>query len=179
LRELAASIAHEVNEPLAAIVADADANANACLNWLAAERPNLNNVREELAAIVSDGDRAGQVVTRIRALLLRSAEARRPCDLEDVIAGVLPLIGPAFARAGIVLETSLATDLPQVMDDPIEFQQVLIELHGRRIWNKGHDVRSMAHRRGLLGDARESRATALLAAVAAGARYRKVRSRNV
>jgi PAS domain S-box-containing protein len=124
LGELAASIAHEVNQPLAAIVAD----ANACLNWLAAERPDLNNVRESLAAIVSDGDRAGQVVARIRALLSRSSAGRRPCDLEGVIAGVLPLIRPALARPGIILETSLATDLPQVMGDPIELQQVLLNL---------------------------------------------------
>src|SRR6185503_18594850 len=65
LGELAASIAHEINQPLAAIGAD----ANACLHWLAADRPNLDSVREALTAIVKDGDRAGAVITRIRALL--------------------------------------------------------------------------------------------------------------
>jgi C4-dicarboxylate-specific signal transduction histidine kinase len=121
---VSASIAHEVNQPLAAIVAD----ASACLNWLAADRPDLNNVREALAAIVSDGDRAGQVVARIRALLSRSSATRRACNLESVIAGVLPLIRPELARSGINLETSLRSDLPQVTGDPIELQQVLLNL---------------------------------------------------
>ena len=124
LGELAASIAHEVNQPLAAIVAD----ASACLNWLAADRPDLSNVREALAAIVSDGDRAGQVVARIRALLSRSTAARKPYHLDDVIGGVLPLVRPELTRSGIVLETALAADLPQVMGDPIELQQVLLNL---------------------------------------------------
>src|SRR6266436_4348312 len=77
LGELAASIAHEINQPLAAIIAD----ANACLHWLEADRPDLDSVRGALAAVVKDGDRAGEVITRIRALLSRSSVAHRPCDL--------------------------------------------------------------------------------------------------
>ncbi len=124
LGELAASIAHEINQPLAAIGAD----ANACLHWLAADRPDLDSVREALSAIVKDGQRAGAVITRIRALLARSSVAHEPCDLTGVIQDVLPLVGPEIGRHGIHLQTSLAPDLPQVIGDRIQLQQVLLNL---------------------------------------------------
>src|SRR3989454_11917457 len=124
LGELAASIAHEINQPLAAIGAD----ANACLHWLAADRPDLDSVREALIAIVKDGLRAGEVITRIRTLLSRSSVALGPCDLTGVIGDVLPLVGPEIGRHGILLQTSLAPHLPQVMGDRIQLQQVLLNL---------------------------------------------------
>jgi len=124
LGELTASIAHEINQPLAAIGAD----ANACLHWLAADKPDLGSVREALTAIVKDGDRAGAVITRIRALLARSPVAHGPCDLTTVIREVLPLVGPESGRQGILLETALAHDLPPVMADRIQLQQVLLNL---------------------------------------------------
>jgi PAS domain S-box-containing protein len=120
--EIAASIAHEINQPLAAIGAD----ANACLHWLAADRPDLDSVREALTAIVKDGDRAGAVLTRIRTLLARSPVAHGSCDLTAVIREVLSLLGPEIRRQGILLETSLAPDLPPVMGDRIQLQQVLL-----------------------------------------------------
>ena len=124
LGELAASIAHEINQPLAAIGAD----ANACLHWLAADRPDLDNVREALTAIVKDSHRAGEVITRIRTLLARSPVAHELCDLTGVIRETLTLVAPEIGRQGIVLETSLAPGLPQVMGDPIQLQQVLLNL---------------------------------------------------
>ena len=124
LGELAASIAHEINQPLAAIVAD----ANACLHWLEADRPPLDTVREALAAIANDGNRAAEVIARIRALLSRSSIPHRPCDLAEVIRGMLPLVHPELRRQGIVLEMSLAADLPPVMGDRIQLQQVLLNL---------------------------------------------------
>src|SRR6267142_1219698 len=124
LGELAASIAHEVNQPLAAIIAD----ANACLNWLAAERPDVDSVRGALAAIVKDGDRAAEVITRIRAMLSRSSVAHEPCDLARIIREVHPLVRPELGRHGITLEMSLARDLPAVMGDRIQLQQVLLNL---------------------------------------------------
>ncbi len=124
LGELAASIAHEINQPLAAIGAD----ASACLHWLAADKPDLDSVREALTAIVKDGDRAGAVISRIRALLARSSVAHEPCDLGGAIREVLPLIGPEMRRHDVLLETSLAPDLPQVMGDRIQLQQVLLNL---------------------------------------------------
>ena len=124
LGELAASIAHEINQPLAAIGAD----ANACLHWLAADRPDLDSVREALTAILKDGDRAAAVISRIRTLLARSPVAHGPCDLTGVIRDVLPLVGPEIERHGIRLETSLGPDLPPVMGDRIQLQQVLLNL---------------------------------------------------
>jgi len=124
LGELAASIAHEINQPLAAIIAD----ANACLHWLEADRPDLDSVREALAAVVKDGDRAAEVITRIRALLSRSSVAHRPCDLAGVIRDVLLLVGPELGRHETVLQTSLASDLPPVMGDRVQLQQVLLNL---------------------------------------------------
>jgi len=124
LGELAASIAHEINQPLAAIIAD----ANACLHWLEADRPDLDSVREALAAVVKDGERAGEVISRIRALLSRSSVAHRPCDLAGVIRDVLLLVGPELGRHETVLQTSLATDLPPVMGDRVQLQQVLLNL---------------------------------------------------
>ena len=124
LGELAASIAHEINQPLAAIGAD----ANACLHWLAADPPDLDSVREALTAIVKDGFRAGEVITRIRTLLARSSVAYGPCDLPGVIRDVLPLVEPEIRRHGILLETSLASDLPQIIGDRIQLQQVFLNL---------------------------------------------------
>ncbi len=124
LGELTASIAHEVNQPLAAIVAD----ASACLQWLAADRPDLDSVREALGAVVKDGERAGEVIGRIRALLSRAPVAREPCDLVGVVHDVLPLVGPELGRHGIELQTALTADLPTVIGDRIQLQQVLLNL---------------------------------------------------
>ena len=122
--ELAASIAHEVNQPLAAIVAD----ASACLQWLAADRPDLDSVREALGAVVKDGERAAEVVGRIRALLSRTAVAREPCDLAGIVHEVLSLVGPELRRQGIALQTVLTPELPLVIGDRIQLQQVLLNL---------------------------------------------------
>ena len=115
LGELAASIAHEINQPLAAIIAD----ANACLHWLDADPAPLDQVREALAAVVNDGNRAAEVLVRIRAMLARSAVAREPCQLAPVIGHVLPLVRPELDRHGIALQMSLAADLPPVLADRI------------------------------------------------------------
>jgi len=124
LGELTASIAHEVNQPLAAIVAD----ASACLQWLAADRPDLDSVREALAAMVKDGERAADVIGRIRALLSRSRVAPEPCDLAGIVHEVLLLVAPEMGRHGIVLQTALAPELPRVLGDRIQLQQVLLNL---------------------------------------------------
>jgi C4-dicarboxylate-specific signal transduction histidine kinase len=124
LGELAASIADEINQPGAAIGAD----ANACLNWLVADKPDLDSVRESLTAIVKDGHRAGEVITRIRTLLARAAVAHEPCDLNGIIRDVLPLVTSETGRHGILLQASLAPALPPVLGDRIQLQQVLLNL---------------------------------------------------
>jgi PAS domain S-box-containing protein len=142
LGELAASIAHEINQPLAAIIAD----ANACLHWLDADRPELASVREALGAIVADGERSAEVLTRIRALLSRSLIARRPCDVDGVVRDVLSLAGPELKRHGMMVETSLAADVPPVLADEIQLQQVLLNL----LLNAAEASREMGPERRLL-----------------------------
>ncbi|TKD00312.1 PAS domain-containing protein [Polyangium fumosum] len=124
LGELVASIAHEVNQPLAAIVAD----ANAALNWLAADPPDLGRVRESLTAILGDGERAAQVLHRIRSLLSRSPPRHQPCCLNDVIRDVVRLVAPELTRQGIVVQQALLADLPHVLGDPVQLQQVVLNL---------------------------------------------------
>ena len=124
LGELTASIAHEVNQPLAAIIAD----ASACLQWLSADRPDLDSVREALAAMIKDGERAADVIGRIRALLSRSRVDPEPCDLAGIVHEVLPLVAPEMGRHGIVLQTALAPELTPVLGDRIQLQQVLLNL---------------------------------------------------
>lgn len=124
LGELAASIAHEINQPLGAIVAD----ASACLNWLAAEQPDLGSVREALRAIMSDGERAANVLTRIRKLLTRDRVAQEACDVACVVRDVLALVDTDLARESVSVRTVLAEDLPPVVADRIQLQQVLLNL---------------------------------------------------
>src|SRR5262249_7079757 len=124
LGELAASIAHEVTQPLAAIVT----NGDACLRLLATELPNLSETRKAVASIIRDARRAADVVARVRALLKKSDVDRTPLDLGQVIREVLVLVQSEMARHRIVLRTSLASDLPPVLGDRIQLQQVVLNL---------------------------------------------------
>ena len=92
--ELAASIAHEVNQPLSGIVS----NGSACLRWLAGDPPNVEEVREAVRDIVRDGKRAGEVIARIRALTKRTAPPREELDLNDTVREVLVLVGDEAKR---------------------------------------------------------------------------------
>ncbi|WP_434420585.1 GAF domain-containing protein [Nannocystis pusilla] len=124
LGELAASIAHEINQPLTAIIAEAAASTN----WLSAPQPKLDNVRESLAAIASEGGRAGEILRRIRALLSRSSIETNPCDLTAVVHGVLPVVRRQLLQAEVVLETALEPNLPAVVGDQVQLQQVVLNL---------------------------------------------------
>ena len=122
LGEMAASIAHEVNQPLAAIVAD----ANASLNWLTAATPDLDSAREALHAIVQDGHRAADVIQRIRQLATRTGPHKTRLDVNDVIRDVVPLIGTEVRSHAVSLRLDLASALPPVLADRVQLQQVLI-----------------------------------------------------
>jgi PAS domain S-box-containing protein len=124
LGELIASIAHETNQPLAAIVAD----ASACLNWLAAADPDLEQVRDVLNAIVAEGHRAGDVIQRIRQLATKTDPGRAPLDINDVIRGVVPLIVAEVRHHRVSLRVELAPVLPSVLGDRVQVQQVIINL---------------------------------------------------
>jgi signal transduction histidine kinase len=124
LGELAASIAHEVNQPLAAIVAD----ANACLNWLATPNPRLDMVREALGAMLKDGHRAADVIQRIRQLATKSVPRKAALDVNDVVRDVIPLVRAALLRHEVSLRLDLASALPSVVADRVQLQQVILNL---------------------------------------------------
>jgi PAS domain S-box-containing protein len=122
--ELTASIAHEINQPLAAVVT----NASAALRWLDVSPPNLDEARQAVQRIASDGNRASEVIQRIRALIKKSAPARKPVNLNELIRETVALIQPELKRQKISLKTKLAPELPLVPADLVQVQQVLLNL---------------------------------------------------
>jgi PAS domain S-box-containing protein len=107
LGELSASIAHEVNQPLAGVVS----NGNACLRWLGADIPNVEEARENARRIIRDGKRAAEVIARIRALTKRAATARESLDLNDTIQDVLALIADEAKKESVIIRTQFADEL--------------------------------------------------------------------
>jgi PAS domain S-box-containing protein len=122
--ELAASIAHEVNQPLAGMLT----NANASLRWLAKDLPNLAEAREAIRRIIRDGNRAGDVVSRMRALFKRALAAKEPVDINEVIQEVLILTRTELQKNRVALRTQFANNLPIVIGDKIQLQQVILNL---------------------------------------------------
>jgi C4-dicarboxylate-specific signal transduction histidine kinase len=123
LGEVTASLAHEVNQPLAAIVN----NANACLGLLP-NRRDLEEVREALADIVSDGERASAIIERVRGLAKRSSPQKVPLRLADVVADVVALAAAESATRRVAIATDVGADLPVVLGDRVQLQQVLLNL---------------------------------------------------
>ena len=124
LGELTTSIAHEVSQPLGAMVA----SAGACARWLAADPPAMAEARSALDNIVADGKRAREVIARIRALTKRQAPRMDLLDLNREILEVLALTEQELRSHDIVLETKLDSTLPQVKGDRVQLQQVLLNL---------------------------------------------------
>src|ERR1017187_3167877 len=122
--ELTASLAHEVNQPLSAIAA----NGHACLRWLSADPPNLARAREAAERIIRDGQDAGEIVRRVRALFRRTPGEKDVLDLNEVIGEVLRLLRSDAGKRGIAVETDLDKKLPSVVADRIQLQQVVLNL---------------------------------------------------
>lgn len=124
LGELTASIAHEVNQPLAAIVT----NGEAGLRWLAREKPEIEVAQRSFRRIIGDAGRASEVIRRIRDLAKKSSPEKKSIDINDLIEEVIPLVQREAARHEVAIELDLAPGLPPVLGDRIQLQQVVINL---------------------------------------------------
>jgi len=122
--ELAVSIAHEVNQPLTAIIN----NANACLALLPSETKHLAELHDALADIVTDADRASAVIARIRALVEKVPPQKSPLNINETIGEVIALARGELSRNRVLLQTRLADDLPPITGDRIQLQQVILNL---------------------------------------------------
>ena len=122
--QLSASIAHEMNQPLSAIVT----NANAGIRWLAADSPDLEEANQAIRRIIRDGQRASAVVGRMHALFKKAPTTKEQLDINELIQEVLSLSQGEIKSNRISLQTRLADDLPWVMGDRIQFQQVILNL---------------------------------------------------
>src|SRR5260370_5975908 len=122
--QLTASIAHEVNQPIAATVT----NAQAALRWLDARPPNLAETRQAVTRIVKDGIRAGDVVDRIDALIKKVHARTDRFDIDDAITDVVALTRGERSSNGVSLQTQFAQGLPLIQGDRVQLQQVILNL---------------------------------------------------
>jgi len=122
--ELAASIAHEVNQPLGAIVG----NADICRSWLQEKDVDLKQVAEALEDISNDGHRASQIISRIRSLVKKHVPEKAPLNLSDVAREVIGLVGHEAQRKQVIIHSQLGESMPAVEADRVQLQQVLLNL---------------------------------------------------
>jgi PAS domain S-box-containing protein len=124
LGELTASIAHEVNQPLAGVIA----NAEACLRWLDRGTPDLDAVRRSVEWVIDDGNRASEVIRRVRALANKTEIERVPLDVNEIIREVITLVQRELISHQVSLQMELASALPMILGDRVQLQQVIINL---------------------------------------------------
>ena len=122
--QLMASIAHEVRQPIAAVVT----NAQAGLNWLGAQPPDLEEVRQTLGCIVRDGMRAGDVIGRIRALIEKAPPRKEDLEINEAVLEVIALTRAEVLKSGVSVRTQLAEGLPVIRADRVQLQQVILNL---------------------------------------------------
>jgi C4-dicarboxylate-specific signal transduction histidine kinase len=122
--ELAASVAHEVNQPIAAAITD----ANTCLRWLSRDQPDLAEARAAASRIVQDGRRASEIVKRVRQLFKKDTLQRELVDLNEIIREMMLLLHREAIQFAVLIRVDLAADLPEVMGDRVQLQQVLMNL---------------------------------------------------
>jgi signal transduction histidine kinase len=121
---MTASIAHEMNQPLAAVVT----NGGACLRWLLGESPNLDEAREAARRVIRDGNRASEIISRIRALLRKTDTQKARLDINEAIQEVVLLTQHEATRKGVTLRLELTDGLPPVFADRVQLQQVALNL---------------------------------------------------
>ena len=122
--ELTASLAHEVNQPIAAAVTD----SNTCLRWLTRDEPDLEEARLAASRMVKDAARASEIISRIRSLFKRGTQQRELVDVNDLIREMIILLRNEISRQSIAVRTQLAEALPQIMGDRVQLQQVMMNL---------------------------------------------------
>ena len=122
--ELTASLAHEVNQPIAAAATD----ANTCLRWLARDQPDLEEASAAASRVVKDAARAAEIMSRIRSLFKKEVSQRELVDVNEIIRGMIGLLRSEAARYSISMRTELSEDLPLIMGDRVQLQQVTMNL---------------------------------------------------
>jgi signal transduction histidine kinase len=122
--ELTASLAHEINQPITGAIA----NANACLRWLDRDKPDLDETRSAVTNIVRGGQRAAQIIARIRTQFEKGALNREVFDVSEIIRETVGLLRGETARHDILVRTELADGLPQIVGDRVQLQQVAMNL---------------------------------------------------
>jgi PAS domain S-box-containing protein len=140
--ELTASLAHEVNQPIAAAVT----NAKTCLRWLTRDQPDVEEARAAAMRIVNDGTRAAEIVKRIRLLFKKGSAERELVDVNEVIREMVVLLRGEATRYAILVRTELEVDTPRVLADRVQLQQVLMNLmvNGIDAMKDGHGARELA-----------------------------------
>jgi C4-dicarboxylate-specific signal transduction histidine kinase len=122
--ELTASLAHEVNQPIAAAVTD----ANTCLRWLTRDQPDLEEAREAAARVVKDATRAAEIIARVRMVFKKGVAQRELVDVNELLREMTILLRNEISRQSIAVRTELAEALPQIMGDRVQLQQVMMNL---------------------------------------------------
>jgi C4-dicarboxylate-specific signal transduction histidine kinase len=122
--ELTATLAHEVNQPIAATIT----SAGTCLRWLSRDQPDLEKARAAASRIEQDGKRASEIVNRVRLLFQKGTLQRELVDLNEIIREMILLLHSGATKFAVLVRTELAADLPQVMGDRVQLQQVLMNL---------------------------------------------------
>ena len=171
--ELAASIVHEINQPLAGIVT----NANASLRWLAGESPDIVETSEAIRRVIRDGNRAGEIIGRLRALATKAPPQKNMLDLNETINEIVDMARSEAQRNRVLLRTKLANGLPLVFGDTVQLQQVILNLlvnaieamggarEGQReLWVSSQIVTDESNRH-ILEDGTEAALTSVLVAV--------------
>jgi PAS domain S-box-containing protein len=124
LGQMASSIAHEIKQPLAAMVA----NSNAALRWLNRDPPDVAEVREVIESIIQDGNRAAQIISSVRSMAQKGSQRKVEVDLNELANDVLALALGEIKQNRVVLESKLQSDLPRISGDPVQLQQVILNL---------------------------------------------------
>jgi PAS domain S-box-containing protein len=122
--ELTASLAHEVNQPIAAAATD----ANTCLRWLARDQPDLEEARAAASRVVKDAARAAEIMSRVRSLFKKESLKRELVGVNDIIREMMDMLRSEATRYSISMRTELSEDLPQIMGDRVQLQQVTMNL---------------------------------------------------